>query len=351
MIYDITGRSISEQSELRRPFWIFHLDCGRKFFSVANIKLMIDRMAQNGLNQLQLHFSENRGLRFALNDMTIVTTDGNEYDLSPCVSTDLGGSLTEANMDSIIMYARSKGIDVVPSLDMPGHMTKILTQFPQFKYNNSAWVLDATNQSAVKFGLALAFKYAKYFRDRGCRFWNIGADEIGPNGKWSGITLSDVPTFVQYINTVAEMISDMGMIPRAFSDGTLYKDDYQNLFNKNIQLYAWANSTYLGDTVTDSETLVQNGYSLINCNYGWYFILPGDNSKTRNAAVENANILKSLPNGTTDYDQDGACICVWCDNDTTADGGDASMNAIYADIDSFGIGIDLTTPTIDYPII
>lgn len=351
MIFDISGRQLSERAFRNRPYWILHLDCGRKYFSVSNIKLMIDKMAECGLNQLQLHFSENRGLRFALDDMTIVTTDGNEFDLSPCVSTDLGGALTQQNMDSIIEYAISKGIDIVPSLDMPGHMTAILTQFPQFRYNNSAWVLDATNPNAVKFGLALAYKYAKYFKDRGCQFWNIGADEIGSNGKWSGITLSDVPTFVQYVNTVAEMITGMGMVPRAFSDGTLYKGDYQNLYNKNIQLYAWANTTYLGDTVTESDVLVKNGYSLINCSYGWYFILPGANSNTSNRGVENANILKSLPNGTTEYDQDGACICIWCDNDTNADGGDASMTAILGDIQSLGVGIRLTMPGIDYPVI
>lgn len=359
-VYDKNGNLIGNVGGgtvvRNRPYWILHLDCGRKYFSVSNIKTIIDEMQENGLNQLQLHFSEDRGLRFALNDMTIVTTDGNQYDLSDCVSTDLGGSLSESDMDEIIVYARSKDIDIVPSFDMPGHMTKILTEFPQFKYyENYAWTLNATNSDAVKFALAIVEKYAKYFKTRGCKFWNIGADEVGYNGalgRWSMLTSSDIPTFVNFVNQVAELLISMGFIPRAFNDGVLYNGNYSNLYNKNIELYNWCSGSLMGENgIRSADVLVSNNYTLINTNYDWYFIVPSSNSRTSNTAVENANILKVFKNGTTAYDQSGACICVWCDNDTTADGGNAALSSILADIRSLGIGIGLTVPNLDYPII
>lgn len=359
-VYDKNGTLIGDAgsgSNVRnRPYWILHLDCARKYFSVANIKSMIDSMAINGLNQLQLHFSEDRGLRFALNDMTVVTIDGDEYDLSNCISTDLGGSLSESDMDEIIVYAHSKNIDIVPSLDMPGHMSKILAEFPQFKYyDNYAWTLDVTNNDAVKFALAIVEKYANYFKSRGCTFWNIGADEVGCTGsigRWRYLQSADIPTFVTFVNQVAELVTSMGFIPRAFNDGVIYSGDYANLFNKNIQIYNWCSSTLMGESgIRDATTLVKNGYTLINTNYDWYFVVPSSNSRTSNTAVENANILKVFKNGTTAYDQSGACICIWCDNDTTADGGNAAMNSILADITSLGKGIKLALPNLDYPII
>lgn len=49
---------------------IVHLDCGRKYFSVEYIKSVIDTMAENGFNQLELAFG-NGGLRFVLDNMDI----------------------------------------------------------------------------------------------------------------------------------------------------------------------------------------------------------------------------------------------------------------------------------------
>lgn len=355
-VYNINGNVIGDKSLTRPPYWIFHLDCANTFFTVANIKSMIDAMSANGLNQLQLHFAESNGFRFALNDMLVVTTDGNEYDLSSCVSTTRGGALSESDMDEIIVYAYSKNIDVVPSLDMPGHMGAILTEFPQFRYyQDYSFTLDATNESAVKFALAIVEKYATYFKSRGCKYWNIGADEVGYNGtrigRWKFLNPTDIPTFVQFVNTVAEKVTSMGFVPRAFNDGLLYNANYANLFNKNIEIYNWCNSTIMDETgIQPVSAYTKNNYTLINTNYDWYFIVPSSNTRTDNTAVENANILKVFKNGTTTYDQAGACLCIWCDS-STSDGGNAALPSILADINSFGKGIKLTLESLDYPII
>lgn len=367
-VYDIYGNVISDGAENRyrtletgdlateRPYWILHLDCGRKYFSVSNIKLMIDAMHTNGLNQLQLHFADDKGLRFALDDMTFIDVDGTSYDLSSCVSTTLGGSLSVADMDEIIVYARSKDIEIVPSLDMPGHMSAILTAFPALRYiSTSPWTLNVKDDTAVKFALALVEKYANYFQSRGCRYWNIGADEVvfgQRGGRWGYADSDDIPYFVNFVNTIARYINSIGMIPRAFNDGVLYFGEYENAFDKNIEIYHWTNNEIMHETgIQSASALVQNGYRLINTSYYWYFIVPTCNSYTENTRVENANILKAFAGTTFTKDQDGACICVWCDNDTTADGGDAALSAILADIASLGIGIGLTTPNITYPII
>ena len=51
---------------------VVHLDAGRKYFSVENIKAIIDTMADAGYNQLELYLSDNQGFRFALDDMTVL---------------------------------------------------------------------------------------------------------------------------------------------------------------------------------------------------------------------------------------------------------------------------------------
>ena len=117
---------------------IVHLDCGRKYFTELEIREIIDAMYLNGFNQLQLAFG-NGGLRFILDDMTlknatgevlynsndVVTAiqDGNDtYDRTYNYAPGEKEELTETEMDSIISYANEKGIEIVPLLNLPGHM-------------------------------------------------------------------------------------------------------------------------------------------------------------------------------------------------------------------------------------
>lgn len=94
---------------------IVHLDCGRKYFSVTYIKGVIDSMAENGFNQLELAFG-NGGLRFVLDDMTIKngsTTLFDSYAVKAAVlegnnnfyDDPNGNALTENDMKAIISYA------------------------------------------------------------------------------------------------------------------------------------------------------------------------------------------------------------------------------------------------------
>ena len=103
---------------------VFHLDAGRKYFSVQYIKQILDTMAEANFNQLELYFSDNQGFRFALEDMT-VTTEFGTYDLTPSLGDGYVGDnkypdnsgkyLTQSEMDEIISYANSKGIELVPA--------------------------------------------------------------------------------------------------------------------------------------------------------------------------------------------------------------------------------------------
>lgn len=49
---------------------IFHLDCGRKYFSVSEIEGIIDQLAANHYTHLQLAFGNN-GFRFLLDEMSV----------------------------------------------------------------------------------------------------------------------------------------------------------------------------------------------------------------------------------------------------------------------------------------
>ena len=115
-----TGASSSARNDFMR---VFHLDCGRKYFSVAEIKSLIDTASAANYTHIELAVG-NDSLRFLLDDMS-VTVDGKTY-ASDDVKTQIhngnvkyydAGSvneLSQSDMDAIIAYAQSKNISIIP---------------------------------------------------------------------------------------------------------------------------------------------------------------------------------------------------------------------------------------------
>ena len=217
---------------------IVHLDCGRKYFDVNYIKGIIDTMYLNGYNQLQLAFG-NGGLRFVLDDMdkeipgiTNAIAEGNEnfYPNSGQKSV-----LTESEMTEIIQYANGKKIEIVPLLNMPGHMDGILSTSTYSKYRLKGTVngeerydgsLDLNNTDAVDFGKKLLAMYVEYFADKGCKFFNFGADEYGQNiqNPYIGTSVANVTynQLINYMNACVAIIESAGMTARCFNDFVCY---------------------------------------------------------------------------------------------------------------------------------
>ena len=84
-----------------------------------------------------------------------------------------GTALTQAQMDDILAYAKSKKVGVIPTINSPGHMDAILTAMeqlgienPHFNYfgtKNQLGQLIWTTKKALDFTKALVDKYAAYF--------------------------------------------------------------------------------------------------------------------------------------------------------------------------------------------
>lgn len=323
-IYDVYGNEISGLGY----YWIVSLDCGRKYFSVANIKTLIDECSTAKVNQLQLHFSENEGFRFALNDM-LIPANGIYYDLTPC----LGGSesssswYTESDMDEIIAYARAKGISIVPSLDMPGHMGRILSKFTQFKLDNTN-TLNIKDSLAVNFAKGIVDKYASYFASKGCRWYNMGYDEI--KGWATGFpefySNGEFQYVVDFANELATVIKSHGLIPRAFNEPFHYNNDSNYQIDTDIECLYWDGSI-TNEVVATAPTLQSLGYSLINSNEKYYWVLNSARQVTAEY-LASADLLKGFNTTTTTQDGIGAMFCIWCDNPTNYQSGDGGTGVI-----------------------
>lgn len=308
---------------------ILHLDCGRKYFTKDWIIALINEMTSAGYTHLELAFG-NDGLRFLLDDMS-VTANGTTYSSANVTAVIHAGNeayydagdvdeLTQNEMDAIIAYANSVGIEIIPLLNTPGHMDTIITAmtklgFDSPQYSSSARTVDVADTKAVAFTQALVFKYMDYFAGKGCKNFNIGADEYANdtgNPQFSAlITYGLYDEYITYLNTLAEYAVNKGMTPMAFNDGIYYNQNTSNgTINENIMVCYWS-SGWSSYNVASASYLANKGFEMINTHGDYYFVL------TSNGITNPSSTALNFDNETfmnsTIKNPAGSMFCIWCD--------------------------------------
>lgn len=324
-----TNKNSAPELDPNKLYKIVFLDCGRKYFSVDSIKKIIDNAAAAGFNYVELGIG-NDGLRFLLNDMSL-TVDGKEYS-SEQVSTAVHNGnekyynfntdeLTEAEMGTIIAYAKEKGLGIIPLLNTPGHMDAILSAATSLtgvdcSYNGSARTIDVTNATAVAFTQALVQKYITYFSSKECQFFNMGADEYA-NDKYEntiGMGFGNLQTtgkyeyYAKYVNKMADMIKGEGMTPMAFNDGIYYNNNTTYKFDNSIVVSYWS-SGWGSYTPMSAADLISKGFKLINTHGDYYWVLGKTQCSENKAKTFNYKDFQ----GGSGLDSLGGMFCIWCD--------------------------------------
>ena len=326
------NKAATQDSEFLR---IFHLDCGRKYFTVSEIEGIIDQLAENHFTHIQLAFG-NDGLRFLLDDMS-VEVNGTTYASDEVTSaikqgntkltSGSSGELSEKDMNDIIAYANGKGIQVIPLFNAPGHMYTVVKAMDSLKMGGrhieisnltdgrtSNWAVDPTDATAVAFAKALLQKYVTYFAGKGSTMFNIGADE-------SGLDKDNYASYAEMVNGMNAIVKAAGMTTLAYNDG-IYRAEFASSqpgvkFDNDIVICYWTEE----NSISVAEFL-SKGFKILNNNGDWYYVL-GDylyrawlsTQWSYQSALSN---LQSTPvtkmMGYTGTEQPmGSILCVWCD--------------------------------------
>ena len=319
-------KAATQDSEFLR---IFHLDCGRKYFTVSEIEGIIDQLAENHFTHLQLAFGNN-GFRFLLNDMSVkannktyssddvknaVTNGNTTYSNGKNTASTM---LSETDMDTIIAYAKGKDISIIPMLNTPGHMDALVSAMKELSVGTQRTdsEMSLTSDAQVEFIKALQQKYITYFASKGSKYYNLAADEYS----FSGLSDTEYTAFAKYVNEVAKMVKDAKMTPLAYNDGFLYSGKTSSVsFDKDIVICYWAQGTNYA-SVTE---LHNAGFKILNNNDAWYYVL-GDYlydiwSNGQWGYEDALKGIKSTPVTQAKKVADkeipvvGSVLCCWCD--------------------------------------
>ncbi len=335
---------------------IFHLDCGRKYFSVDEIKGIIDQLAANNYTHIELAFG-NDGFRFLLENMEVEAnnTTYSSDDVKTAIAygntkdhiANSTGTLSESEMDDIIDYAKKGGknnghpISVIPMIDVPGHTNTLIYAMQNLniaglttKQTNSnssskpTYAFEVGDNDATRFVVALVEKYVDYFRGKGSTYFNIGADECGYS-----TTFVDNTALANYLlKPLVTYIKGESMTPMMFNDGFRYastKDTTSALMNalqqQGIAVCYWEyqdkskeNPAYIYKTATELQNA---GFTVINTHNKWYYVAGLDGNDGNkwygyDWAIDNmtgsySDCTKCDYEGTADT---GCMLAFWCDD-------------------------------------
>ena len=235
----------------------FHLDCARKFFTKDWIISLIKDLSWQKYNSIQLHFSENEGFR--LQSDTLEAIDGFQY-----VNNQY---LTKQDMLEIIQVANEYHIEVIPSLDSPGHLGAVLRYLPSDYSCASLFPSDGrraqcfnifTNDEARGFLIDLMTEFIDFFSEAGCKRFNIGGDEFLE--KFSNFSNEQYVQIMEYFNEVSAIVKSKGMTPRTWNDGVMYGNYTGYKLDPDIEICYWA----APQNCASIEKFVQNGNRVIN---------------------------------------------------------------------------------------
>ncbi|MFD8984580.1 beta-N-acetylhexosaminidase [Streptomyces sp. NPDC059564] len=94
------------------------IDVARHFFPVEQVKRYVDQLAQYKINALHVHLTDDQGWRLAVDSWPRLATYGGGSE----VGGGPGGHWTKEEYRDLVAYAAERYVDVVPEIDMPGHV-------------------------------------------------------------------------------------------------------------------------------------------------------------------------------------------------------------------------------------
>ncbi|MEM6770082.1 MAG: family 20 glycosylhydrolase, partial [Bacteroidota bacterium] len=131
------------------------LDVSRHFFTVEQVKDVIDMAAAQKMNRFHWHLTDDQGWRIEIKSRPKLTeigawradrlnTDESISDWwgrapqGPNEEASYGGFYSQEQIRDIIAYAKARYIEIIPEIDMPGHAQAAVASYPEIGCVNAS---------------------------------------------------------------------------------------------------------------------------------------------------------------------------------------------------------------------
>lgn len=163
----------------RFPWRGLMIDTSRHFLEIDVIKNIIDSISYVKMNVLHWHLTDAESISFELKSHPNLTAKGIWHEEAV---------YTQKQIKEILVYAKERGVRVVPEVDTPGHTYSFGKAYPQMIVNCSDFInkvvtyprinsvpLNVTNDEVYDILRDIYHEVAEIFDDK---FMHIGGDEV-----------------------------------------------------------------------------------------------------------------------------------------------------------------------------
>ena len=182
----------------------FMMDVVRHFFDKDEVKKVLDIMALYKMNRFHWHLTDDQGWRIEIPEYPLLTEvgairagsftspgDGSKF----FDDTEYGRGMwfSQDDLREIVAYAAERNIDILPEIDLPGHMVAAVTAYPEFSCNPdkeySVRIDGGISEDVLNIGDDKVIDFLKCVLDNVAEIFpfpyiHIGGDEC-PTTQWS----------------------------------------------------------------------------------------------------------------------------------------------------------------------
>ena len=266
------------EDEPRFPYRGFMLDVSRHFFTIEEVKKMIDLMAIYKMNVFHWHLTDDQGWRAEIKRYPLLTTIGAErrssYD-TPITRIEENGQVywtgegaqtnrkygpfyyTQEEMREVVRYAAERHIDVLPEVDMPGHFVAALHAYPEYCCHPDrapeVWINGGVSQDVLNVANPEAVQFAKNIITELCDifpypYFHIGGDEC-PTTQWESNALCQAK------------LSELGKSSYRALQTEFIREINEYLATLGKKLFCWNES--ITDGGADLDLMKQSGATIM----------------------------------------------------------------------------------------
>ena len=237
------------------PYRGMHLDVSRHFYGAADIKRYIDWLSFYKFNVFHWHLCDDQGWRLEikrypkLTDVGAWRVDRNKEPWRTAKPQEegemptYGGFYTQEEVREIVAYAKVRGVEIIPEIEMPGHSSAALAAYPDlscshqpqtvvpggFYPKDNSTVYCAGNEATFRFLEGVLDEVMMLFPD--AKFIHIGGDEVDKTA-WKNCLLCQ-----QRIKVLRDVNSVVGRSAEGNDDWSKPEDRLQSYFIARMEKY------------------------------------------------------------------------------------------------------------------
>lgn len=267
----------------------FMLDPCRHFFTVDEIKKIIDAAAYLKMNVFHWHLSDDQGFRIESKKFPLLNEIGSYRKNSLFGGTNEGkphgGFFTHEEIKDVVSYCKERHIDVIPEIDLPGHTIAIIASYPELsckkekidvcmKQGIFPEILCAGNEKVYEFLFELLDEIIPLFPSQ---YFHIGGDEV-PKTNWKKcecckkkLEEENLKNFNElqgyFMNRIAEFLSSRNKTPIMWNETLKSK----KISTENTVIQHWLHDKkIMKDFIADGGKYVESDFFHFYSDYPYH---------------------------------------------------------------------------------